>query len=356
MGFPEQANPRTTMKRLFHIGMGVLLAGCFLMVRQLHAQDTGPVTEIETKKLAQTGFKFLSVSLDPRAAAMGDALTARDDNASLSLFYNPAGMAYFDRTFHFAAGQTQWINNTDYNYASLAYRPADGQYGVIGLSVMAVSYPEVIKTVFANNEQGYEEQGTYSPSALAIGIGYARAITDRFAVGGHARLARQDLGSAQVGLNGRTESYAKSTIAVDFGVLYRTALQSLTFAMSVRNFSRELTYVEESFELPLSFQIGVTYNLMDLLAPANGMHVLWLNVEAVRPRDYPEQIKVGAEYSFMDLLFLRAGYVNPTDEQGINLGAGLRVGSRNFRIGVDYAYTSFGIFDTVHRLGLQLAF
>ncbi len=343
------------MKRLIHTAIGILLTGC-LLVGRLYAQNSGPATEIETKKLAQTGFKFLSVSLDPRAAAIGDALSARDDNASLSLFYNPAGMAYFDRTFHFAAGQTRWINSTDYNYASLAYQPADGQYGVIGLSIMAVSYPEVIKTIFAPNEQGYLEQGTYSPSALAIGIGYARAITDRFAVGGHVRLARQDLGSVQVSLDGRTESYAKSTIAVDFGVLYRTALQSLTFAMSVRNFSRELAYVEESFELPLSFQIGATYNLMDLVAPANGMHALWLNVEAVRPRDYPEQIKMGLEYSFMNLLFLRAGYVQPTDEQGINLGGGLRLGSRNFRIGVDYAYTSFGIFDNVHRLGMQLAF
>ncbi|SHK91664.1 PorV/PorQ family protein [Rhodothermus profundi] len=344
------------MKRLLHISMGLLLGACLAAGRQLHAQDTGPVTEIETKKLAQTGFKFLSVSLDPRAAALGDALTARDDNGSLSLFYNPAGMAYFGQTFHFAVGQTQWINHTDYNYASLAYRPADGQYGVIGLSIVAVSYPAVLKTIFATNEQGYEEQGTYSPSALAIGIGYARAITDRFAVGGHVRLARQDLGSAQVGLDGRAQRYAKSTVSVDFGVLYRTALQSLTFAMSVRNFSRELTYVEESFELPLTFQIGATYNLMDLVAPGNTLHALWLNVEAVRPRDYPEQIKVGAEYAFMDLLFLRAGYVNPTDEQGFNLGAGVRLSTRSFRIGVDYVYTSFGIFDNVHRLGLQLAF
>ncbi|WP_397547987.1 PorV/PorQ family protein [Rhodothermus marinus] len=344
------------MKRLLYTKMGVLLAGCLLLVGRLYAQDIGPVTEIETKKLAQTGFKFLSVSLDPRAAAMGDALTARDDNGSLSLFYNPAGMAYFEGAFHLAAGQTQWINNTNYNYASLAYRPAGGKYGVIGLSVVAVNYPEVIKTIFAENQQGYLEQGTYSPSAMAVGLGYARAITDRFAVGGHVRLARQDLGSVQVGLDGSTRSYAKSTVAVDFGVLYHTALQSLTFAMSVRNFSRELTYVEESFELPLSFQIGVTYNLMDLMAPASNDHALWLNVEAVRPRDYPEQIKVGLEYSFMQLLYLRAGYVNPTDEQGINLGGGLRVGSRSFKIGVDYAYTSFGIFDNVHRIGLQLAF
>lgn len=342
------------MKRS-HTRTGLFLLSWLVFPALLYAQGAGSGVTLETKKLAQTGFKFLSVSVDPRAAALGDALTARDNTSSLALFYNPASMAYFDRAFHFAVGQTRWINSTDYNFASLAYRPRGGQFGVIGLSVVAVSYPEVIKTVFATNEQGYLEQGTYTPSALAIGLGYARAITDRFAVGGHAKFAHQNLGEAQV-TQARMESYAKSTIAVDFGVLYRTALQSLTFAMSVRNFSRELTYVEESFELPLSFQIGATYNLMDLLAPANGMHTLWLSVDAVRPRDYPEQIKVGMEYGFTGLLFLRAGYITPTDEQGINLGAGLRLGSETFRIGVDYAYTSFGIFDNVHRLGLQLAF
>ena len=62
----------------------MLTALCSLVV----AQDDG----LGTDKLAQTGMKFLSFSPDARAAALGDAITAKTGGAS-SLFYNPAGMA-----------------------------------------------------------------------------------------------------------------------------------------------------------------------------------------------------------------------------------------------------------------------
>ncbi|MEL7361314.1 MAG: DUF3308 domain-containing protein, partial [Bacteroidota bacterium] len=60
---------------------------------------TAPTAEaqndIERDKLAQTGMKFLSISADPRAAAMGSAATAREGGSAM-LFYNPAGMVRFD--------------------------------------------------------------------------------------------------------------------------------------------------------------------------------------------------------------------------------------------------------------------
>ena len=67
------------------------------------AQDT----DYETDKLAQTGMKFLSFSPDARAAALGDAMTAKTGGAA-SLFYNPAGMARIEG-MNVTVGQTQWI-------------------------------------------------------------------------------------------------------------------------------------------------------------------------------------------------------------------------------------------------------
>ena len=49
--------------------------------------------DLGTDKLAQTGMKFLSFSPDARAAALGDAVTAKTGGAS-SLFYNPAAVSY----------------------------------------------------------------------------------------------------------------------------------------------------------------------------------------------------------------------------------------------------------------------
>ena len=350
------------MKRLFATAACLLSVG-LLFGSQAEAQDR-EIEEPETEKLAQTGFKFLSVSVDARAAAMGDALTA-SEMGSVSMFYNPAGMARLNGAFDVAGGQTRWIADINYNMAALAFSPSDGRFGVFGVTFVAADYGEIIGTFRADNEQGYEEYENVglanpSPTALAVGLGYARALTDRFSVGGTVKYASQDLGEGI--LSGSAEdgfglsNNSKSTVAVDFGVLYNTGFRSLNFAMSARNFSRELTYAVDNFELPLTFRIGVSMDLMDFTNMDQNVHSLRFALDAERPRDFAEQVKVGTEYLFMNTLALRAGYTYPTDTQGVNLGLGVQQSFNDIGFAFNYAYTTFEIFDNVHRLGFQLSF
>ena len=134
--------------------------------------------------------------------------------------------------------------------------------------------------------------------------------------------------------------------------------RSLTVAAGARNFgAREIEYAEESFQLPLALRIGVAMDVLDLTAAGqSGVHALVVSVDSESPRDFSEQIKVGGEYTFMNTVSLRAGYIFPTDEQGINLGVGLQQRLGRFGVGADYAYTDFGVFSDVHRLALNFAF
>lgn len=308
---------------------------------------------------AQTGMKFLSVSVDARAAAMGNAMTAREGYATATL-YNPAGIARLQGLTSVALGQTQWIAETDYNMGTVAFRPANGRYGSFGATVMAVDYSKFIKTVRADNDQGYRDIGSYSPTALSAGVTYARALTDRFSVGGTVKYVRQNLGShvTQQTENGfASEDYALSTAAFDLGVIYQTGFRSLNFAFSTRNFSPwEISYVDESFELPLTFQLGLAMDMIDLTQLDTDTHSMLLSVDAMHPRDYSEQIHVGGEYIFMNTLALRAGYIFPEDEQGISLGVGLQQSLSGFAASFNYAYTQFGRFGNVNRLSLQLSY
>ena len=56
----------------------------------------------ENKKLAQTGFQFLSIASDARGGGMADAMTTIHSN-SVSIFFNPAGLSrqsqFFDINF-----------------------------------------------------------------------------------------------------------------------------------------------------------------------------------------------------------------------------------------------------------------
>ncbi len=350
------------MKRIFATAL-FTLSLALLVSPDTKAQGTIG-DDVKTEKLAQTGFKFLSVPVSPRAAAMADALTAVESNSAISMFYNPAGMARLNSTFDVVAGQTQWIADIKYNIASVAISPMNGAYGVFGLSLETVSYGDIIGTLRFDNERGYLEYGEAglsnpSPSALSIGLGYARALTDRFSVGGVVKYAQQDLDSGVLRSTSggyETKKNDMSTVAVDFGVLYRTGFRSLNFAMSARNFSRELQYEEENFELPLTFRIGLSMDMIDLTSMDRNMHSLRVAVDAERPRDFAEQLRVGGEYMFYNTLAIRAGYVFPTDEQGVNLGVGLQQSVGSFGIGADYSYSDFGVFDVVHRVALHLSF
>lgn len=338
------------------IGSFFLLAGT-----QVHAQVPGAdelVHDVGRQRLAQTGMKFLSVSLSARAAAMANAVTAEDAGSAMSVFYNPATMGRLNKTTQASLGQVQWIGDITYNYAAAAYKPAGGAYGVFGLSIRSVDYGAFEKNITFNNDKGYLNLGTYKPSATSIGLTYSRIVTNLFSVGGTVKYARQSFGSSVTDYEDvnslQQETFSKGTLAYDFGVLYRTGLEGLNFAMSVRNFSSEVTYVEQNFELPLTFSIGLSMNMMDLMSMNPEDHSLLVSVDAVRPRDYHEQLKVGAEYTFLNTVSLQAGYVGPTDERGLSLGAGLQAGFNTFDMKANYAYTQFGRFGAVNRLGLTL--
>jgi hypothetical protein len=319
-------------------------------------------------KLAQTGMKFLSVGVGARQAALADAFTAVDGN-SVSMFYNPAGMARLGGLAEASVGQVNWIADIKQSYATVAFNPFGGDYGVFGLSLQYSDYGDIEATILANNTQGFLDVGTIHPNAYAVGLGYARALTDKFSIGGNVKYVRQDLGSGitQATYTGTAGAYTGATvvsenknavdvIAFDFGLIYRTGFKSLTLGMAVRNFAREVKYQKESFQLPLAFRLGVSMNLFDLTGFDSEKQALMITVDAEHPRDFPEQMKIGAEYVFMNMVSARVGYIGPADEHNLSYGLGFQLGMAGTKLGLDYAYTPFGIFNNVQRFSLRFGF
>ncbi len=341
-------------------GLGVALA---LLLALSMAIDAGAQTNENREKRAQTGFKFLSVSTHPRAAALGDAMTAME-GAAWMMFYNPAGMAHQTDRVSAVFSITNWIAGIDHSAAAISLQPFGSRFGVLGATLQAVNYGSLQGTVRADNEQGFLDSGRLKPTAFSLGVGYAKALTDRFSVGGHVKYVTQDLGSTA--LTGRisdgvftAETFSDDKIGVvafDFGMLYKTGFESLNFAVAARNFSQEIEYVEESFQLPLTLKIGVSMDVTDLMAGMSESHSILVAVEAENPRDFSENIRVGIEYGFLSALSLRAGYAFPMDEQGVSLGAGLAQSLGSLGLAADYAYTRFGVFSDVHRVAFQFSF
>jgi hypothetical protein len=313
----------------------------------------------QNKKLAQTGFKFLAANLDARSSALGTAFTGIESGSTM-MFHNPAGMARQMSFADVSLGYMSWIADIQYAYAGVSFAPYDGSYGVIGLNIVNVDYGEMYGTIKADNFLGYIETGTFAPSAMAIGLSYANALSDKFSIGGNLKYARQSLGTVYQRYDASGEIQKSDmeldVFVFDFGVLYRTGFRSLNFGMVVRNFSEELKYEEDQFQLPLTFKMGLSMNVLDFYENIDpSMHSLLVSVDAIHHRDYPEQVNFGFEYLFMKLLALRAGYMYPADEQSYTLGVGLKQGFAGYNLGFDYAYTPFGVFDPVHRVSLMFS-
>ena len=307
----------------------------------------------ENKKLAQTGFQFLSISADARGGGMGDAMTTIFGNSS-SLFFNPAGMSRQKQLIDFNFSSNKWIADISHEAFSMSVSPKNGLYGVFGFTMLNVDYGELQGTMVWDNEQGFIDTEIFKPTALSLGFGYGRALSENFSVGAHVKKAYQNLGYNVVPATDTSKIVQKNTadaIAFDFGTIYETDWHGFSFGMSVRNFSDETQFSYDGFQLPLTFRIGGSLELLGFTPLADKSQSLVLALEALHPRSYPERMNIGLEYSFMRIANLRMGYLYNYDERGLTYGGGVKIGP----LSIDYALTPFGIFDNVSRVSIGIA-
>lgn len=330
------------MKRVVKIGMLVFL----ILAIVASVPSFGAM-----KKLAQVGFKGLIMPIGARAAGMGNAMVSVPTGAN-SIFWNPAAMVEISGDKAFSFNYMNWI--ADMKHTSGAAVFSLENFGHLGVSFMVLDYGTVESTRRVDVDPGYIKTGEFSPSEIAIGIAYARKMTDKFSFGGHVKYARQDLGA---GLEGdsfdtpKSVDFRLSTFAFDFGTLYYTGIRDLRVAMSFQNFSKEVKYQREEFPLPLMFRIGVAMNVLSIFQEENPNQLL-VAVDFEHPRDFPERLHTGAEYLYqsprlrdfgINNLALRGGYKFGYDEESWSFGFGLRA----FGANIDYAIQDFGIFDDV---------
>lgn len=322
----------------------------FLVSLKGYAQDN--------QKLAQSGFQFLSVVSDARGAAMAEAMTSLNTGSS-SLFFNPAGMAKMENMIDISLSTNRWIADINHYTVGMAYNPVKGRFGVFGVSIQSVDYGDFIGTrIDQSSPKGYYDTNIFSLSAMAIGFGYARQLTDRFAIGGQIKLVHQDLGESVIPAvieendSSKVVSNKLSPLVVDFGTQFGTGFKSLVFGMSIRNFSQEVKYAEEGFQAPLIFTLGISMNIFDFMPTYSIDQSMFISMDASHHRDHPEQIKIGMDYQFMEILSLRGGYISGNDESGFSFGLGIS----HSGLSIDYAYTPYGIWDKVQRLTGRFAF
>jgi hypothetical protein len=207
----------------------------------------------------------------------------------------------------------------------------------------------------------------YTVGDVALGFGYGRRITRRFAAGARVNWVHQRIWHTT--LNAAT---------LDIGTVYRFRENGLTIGSSLSNFGtrgrftgRDLAiqydansdiYGDNStlpaeqftnrYPMPLLFRVGVSYPFRF----KNDTELLLL-VDALHPNDNTESVDVGVECNLQRRLSLRAGWQNLFQEHsevGLTLGAGLKGGVAERSFHVDYGWGSHIHLGDTHRMTLVL--
>jgi hypothetical protein len=166
-----------------------------------------------------------------------------------------------DIYFFDASGSiNKWIADINHTAFSLAINPFNGDYGVFGFSAQLVDYGDFYGTVVNRaSPQGYDDTGIFSLNALAIGVGYAKKISDMFSIGGQIKWIQQDLGESIIPVNIRvnptnediriadttTASNKLSPLVFDFGTQFRTGIKSLVFECQFETSQRSRIWMKE---------------------------------------------------------------------------------------------------------------
>ena len=320
-------------------------------------------------KVGTTGAAFLKISVG-RPTGMGDAFCAIADDPTAA-FFNPAGLANIDQRL-IMVNHIQWIAGINHEYIS-GVLPLKG-VGTVALNVTALGTGDMEQTTIDDpSTPAREDNGTglmFSGTDLAVGVSYARLITEKLSFGLGAKVVSEQIWNSNA-----------SSVGIDVGLLYNTGWRSLRIGAAVTNFGPDLSfsglnlqfvdsmfttrppasYMSTPAPLPVTFRFGLGCNIID--GPKSK---LVADVDLVHPSDINETVNAGLEYAYDGKFFLRGGYILNTDAsyaqeigwaQGISAGAGIAfkpVTGLDMRL--DYGYRNQGFLGNTHRLALMVGF
>jgi hypothetical protein len=295
-----------------------------------------------------------------------------------SVINNPAGLATTRRT-ELVFSHTRWLTDAGIGINNFGFSQALKKAGVIGIYVSAFDLGEFIRTT-EDHPEG--DLGTFSPTYMNLGFSYAKKFTDHIYVGMTMKAVHESI--YDVAANG---------LAFDAGVQYRTNLGSkdslhadkLKIGISLRNIGTTMKYGGDGlsfrtnrdedftslaarpsaeFEMPSVLNMGISYDFY----PGDDHRLTALGAFISNTFSH-DQLGVGFEYSFKDILMVRYSFLYEEDIlskedrmtafTGHAMGASVEIpfkSSKNTKskFGLDYSYRSSNPFSGVHCIGARI--
>ncbi len=290
---------------------------------------------------------FLKMQVSPKADGMaGSQVSAKADPYAVN--WNPAGLTEIQQTTF--AGSDKLLPSGIHNTFFTTVIPTEDD-GVWSGSITMLSTGEMKKrTAYQPDGNGQ----TFYAYNMAIGLGFARKLSDRFSLGGRAQYVREQLAE-----------FNANTAVLDLAFLYRMDVQGIRFAVALKNFGPNSTIKGTfdktpppyngnqnsvtDFPTPTQFQIGFSMEVFE-----SGNQALRGHLQLNHPNDNSENLRIGFNYQLHEVLFLQTGYKLPNTGQAFptfGLGLKSRIGRHPFLI--DYSIINRDHLGLTHNFGVR---
>lgn len=308
---------------------------------------------------------LIPVGVRGMAMAGGNVATSAGVEA---LYWNPAGSSKNVNSASALFSHMDYIADIGVEYGAVSAN-FEG-FGVVSFAIKSLSVGDILVTTTQDPDG---TGSTFNPQMLVAGVSYARQLTERISVGLTANYLTETLGDVSA-----------SGIAFDIGVVYDNlaSVNGLSFGVVMKNVGPQMQYdgsgllvegevtdynrppglvkIESApFELPSTFELGLGYKPQML----DDMNSLVFNASFKNNNFSDDEYKLGMEYGYQKMFFLRAGYTFAPEQAfensyiyGFTAGAGIDYSFEGIAIQIDYAYRDMKFFDGNHVFGIGLAF
>lgn len=337
-----------------------LLSFILIFCGAMLAEQTAQAQSVS--RVGTSAATFLKIGVGARPLGMGEAFTTQAQDVS-AIYWNPSGLAAVQNV-QLLLNHYDYIADVYFDYGAVAFPM--GNIGSFGFHFAYLGMPDIERTTII------EPEGTgemVSASSFSAGLSYARMLTDRFSIGGTVKMIRENLWHTNA-----------TGFALDVGLTYTTHFKNLKVGMSISNFGTSMqldgrdllvqhdidktsdgnnsninaNLKTDSYSLPILFRVGISANVTrDVFNIEN--NDLIIAVDAIHPNDNFEYLNVGGEYTFRNLLALRAGYRQlflKDAEGGFTFGFGLHLNLLNSDFYLDYAAVDYGRLDRLNKFSL----
>lgn len=282
--------------------------------------------------------QFIRIPRDPANGAMAGAGSASTFTTSYSAFRNSAVIPFSDKTVDVGVSYQMWapdgVKSNDVA-AGVAYKVSDK----FGFSVgFAYDMGAEMQTFDASGKSS----GKFSPSDMMINAGLGFAFTEKIGAGVNVRYSSDKI----------ADGVTSNGFGADVFVLYK-ALPELNLTAGVSSFGSSVKDASgQTFSLPMSATIAGAYtaaideqNRVDVALDADYFFTGGLGAA------------LGLQYSYDDLIFVRAGYHLGTDKAPLpsfaTIGAGVKYSG--FKLDVSFLTANPVIGNTL-TIGVGVAF